>query len=224
MDFVFEHKLSDSPLIDGIWRTEGMGGSFISVAEVNSGLVITKQRDNIMITIHGPETMAYPAPVPEDAEIFGIVLKLGTFMPHLPLNKLVDNPIILPEAGSHSFWLHGSAWEFPTYENIDTFIARLTREGLLVSDPVIDTVLNDQTPYLSSRTVQRRFLQATGLTYSTIQKIKRARLATSLLQQGKSIADTIFEAGYFDQPHLTRALKHFVGQTPAQILRSNQSE
>ncbi len=26
-----------------------------------------------------------------------------------------------------------------------------------------------------------------------------------------------FEVGYFDQPQLTRSLKHFIGQTPAQI-------
>ncbi|MBC8171185.1 MAG: helix-turn-helix transcriptional regulator [Anaerolineae bacterium] len=224
MKFSFEYKSSDSPLVDGIWRTEGMGGSFISVAESNSGLVITRQRDKITLTVRGPETLASTAPVPEDAEIFGIVFKLGTFMPSLPLSKLVDRPINLPEAGSQSFWLHGSAWQFPDFENIDTFITRLVREGLLVSDPVIDTVLQDQSPYLSSRTVQRRFLQATGLTYNTIQQIKRAQLAMSFLQQGKSILDTVAEAGYFDQPHLTRSLKHYVGQTPAQLIRSNQSE
>ena len=30
-----------------------------------------------------------------------------------------------------------------------------------------------------------------------------------------------YHAGYADQPHLTRSLKRFIGQTPAQILRSN---
>jgi methylphosphotriester-DNA--protein-cysteine methyltransferase len=41
-----------------------------------------------------------------------------------------------------------------------------------------------------------------------------------LLQQGVSILDTVDQAGYFDQPHLTRALKHLMGQTPAQIIRT----
>jgi methylphosphotriester-DNA--protein-cysteine methyltransferase len=37
------------------------------------------------------------------------------------------------------------------------------------------------------------------------------------LRQGASIFDAVFQAGYFDQPHLTRALRHFIGQTPAQV-------
>jgi methylphosphotriester-DNA--protein-cysteine methyltransferase len=60
------------------------------------------------------------------------------------------------------------------------------------------------------------------MTHSYIQQIERARRALVLLQQGASILDTVHDTGYFDQSHLTRALKHLVGQTPAQILRANQ--
>ncbi|HEV8194086.1 MAG TPA: AraC family transcriptional regulator [Ktedonobacterales bacterium] len=42
-------------------------------------------------------------------------------------------------------------------------------------------------------------------------------MATALLEQGVPISDVIYQAGYFDQPHLTRSLKRFMGQTPAQI-------
>jgi len=34
----------------------------------------------------------------------------------------------------------------------------------------------------------------------------------------------VYEAGYFDQPHLTRALKHFIGLTPAQIMDRSRSQ
>jgi AraC-like DNA-binding protein len=64
--------------------------------------------------------------------------------------------------------------------------------------------------------VQYHFLHATGLTYRKIQQITRARRAYALLEQGVSILDTVYEAGYADQPHLTRSLKRFFGQTPAQ--------
>jgi AraC-like DNA-binding protein len=37
--------------------------------------------------------------------------------------------------------------------------------------------------------------------------------------RGDSIADVTHEAGYFDQPHLTRSLKRLIGQTPAVLLR-----
>jgi methylphosphotriester-DNA--protein-cysteine methyltransferase len=62
------------------------------------------------------------------------------------------------------------------------------------------------------------------LTQGYIRQIERARHALALLQQGASILDTVHNAGYFDQPHLTRSLKHFMGQTPAQIVRMNSSE
>ena len=46
--------------------------------------------------------------------------------------------------------------------------------------------------------------------------MRRARVL-ALLRQGCSILDTVEDAGYFDQPHLTRALKRWVGHTPAQV-------
>ena len=74
---------------------------------------------------------------------------------------------------------------------------------------------------LSARTLRRRCLRATGLTPGLIRQIDRARQATALLQRGVSILDTVNETGFFDQPHLTRALRRFMGQTPGEILRAN---
>jgi AraC-like DNA-binding protein len=39
-----------------------------------------------------------------------------------------------------------------------------------------------------------------------------------------SILDTVYQAGYFDQAHLTRSLRRFIGQTPAQLMDKNRSE
>ena len=139
-------------------------------------------------------------------------------MPHLPLKTLLDRQdATLPEASSNSFWLHGSAWELPTFENADVFVERLIRQGILVRDPVVEAAMQGHTPDMSIRSVQYRFVQATGLTHKTIQQIERARFAVSLLEQGTPISDTSFELGYFDQAHLTNSLKRFVGRTPAQI-------
>jgi methylphosphotriester-DNA--protein-cysteine methyltransferase len=57
------------------------------------------------------------------------------------------------------------------------------------------------------------------LTRAYIEQMQRAQRAAALLEQGKPILDTVFEAGYYDQPHLTRSLKQWVGRTPAQIAR-----
>ncbi|MCA9896340.1 MAG: helix-turn-helix transcriptional regulator, partial [Anaerolineae bacterium] len=124
----------------------------------------------------------------------------------------------LPSAGSKTFWLDSSAWEYPTFENVDTFVDRLMRKELLVFDPLINMVLQEQPVDMSQRTLQRRFLRATGLTYNTMFQIQRARYATNLLKHGLSILDTVSQVGYADQPHLTRMLKRYMGQTPAQIV------
>ncbi len=225
MIFTFEERPSDSSFVETIWRTQSVGGgSFTSLAESHWGIVVTRQRDRTYLTVRGPETKALPAPIPEDAEFFGITFRLGTFMPHLPARNLVDGETNLPEATRQSFWLNGSAWQFPDYDNADTFVDRLVRNGLLVCEPVVVAALRGELNDLSLRSVQRRFVRATGLTHGAVYQIERARRAMILLQQGVSILDTVEQAGYADQPHLTRSLKHFLGQTPAQIIRNSQSE
>ena len=225
MEFNFDTRPSDSPLIEAIWRTQSVGGgSFISTAASHWEMVVTKQKDKITLSIRGPETKASPSPIPEDAEFLGIIFKHGAFMPHLSATKLVDEEIHLPETARNSFWLHGSAWQFPSFENADTFVNRLVRNELLLQDQVVEDVLRGQTQDLSLRSLQRRFLHITGLTYKAIQQIERARQALALLQSGVPIPETAYQAGYFDQAHLTNSLRRFVGQTPAQISRTNQPE
>jgi AraC-like DNA-binding protein len=226
MDLICDERLSDSPFVARIWHSEGeRAGPFISMAEIECGMVVTKFRGETIFTLRGPAIKATPAFCPPDAEFFGIQFKPGVFMPNLPA-KLVMNrhDINLPEASSKSFWLNGSAWQYPNYENADTFVHRLVRNGLLIYEPIVGAVLQGQPVETSLRTVQRRFLQATGLTHNSIHQINRARYATGLLKQGNSILDVVFEAGYFDQPHLTRALKHYIGLTPAQIIDGSRAE
>lgn len=216
---------SDSPYVETIWRSRSEhAGEFLSVAAVHWEMVITELEGNIHLTVRGPETQSKPAHCPPDGEWLGVIFKLGTYMPQLPTVKLVNHEINLPVAGDRSFWLHGAAWQFPTYENVDTFVARLVREGLLVHEPVVTAALQNQASDLSLRSVQRRFLHTTGLTQGLVSQIERARLAVTLLQQGVSILDVVEMAGYADQPHLTRSLKRFAGQTPAQILSPTLSK
>jgi AraC-like DNA-binding protein len=221
-----EERPSDSPFVERIWRCHSEGtGSFLSIAESRWEMVVTRHQGKITLTVRGPETKATLFEgCPPDGMWLGIRFKLGTFIPHLPASKLVDGTLTLPEATSHSFWLHGAAWQFPDYDNADTFVARLVREGLLVREPAVDAALQGHLQDLSLRSVQRRFLQVAGVTHSAARQIERARYATRLLQQGVSILDTIYQAGYFDQPHLTRSLRYFIGQTPAQIGGKSQSE
>lgn len=226
MKLIIEERQSDSPFVERIWHARNDGiSAFTSIAVNQCDLVVWTQHGKTQIALHGPETKASPSPVPEEAEFFGIIFKIGVLMPPLPpIGSLIDSMVLLPEAGDKSFWLQGAAWEYPTYDNADTFIQRLVHDGLIYHESIVNDVLRGHLPDTSLRTIQRRFLRAAGLTYNTIHQIERARQATILLQQGVSILDTVEEMGYFDQPHLTRALRHFIGQTPAQILDKSKAE
>lgn len=222
MSIIYEERSSDSPFVETIthgWTARE--GYSIRPAEFCWHMVLVRYHGKGQLLVVGPWTTAGVASWAEDAEILWIRFKLGTYMPHLPLKKFLDLETILPGATSNSFYINGSVWQFPDYENADTFVDRLVRADVLAWDPVVSAVLRDQPHDLSSRTVRDRFLRATGLTYSTIRQMKRAQHAEALLQQGVSILDTVFEAGYYDQPHLTRSLKRFVGYTPAQMVHPN---
>ncbi len=221
-----EERPSDSPFVERIWHAHSEGAdSFLSIAESRWEIVVTRLAGKLTLTVRGPETRAtalgYP---PADAEWLGIRFKLGTSLSSLPASALVDGAVTLPLATSKTFWLAGSAWQFPDYTNADTFIEWLVREGLLMREPVVGEALQGHLNDLPLRSLQRRFLQATGVTQNTARQIERARYATLLLQQGVSILDTVHQAGYYDQPHLTRSLKYFIGQTPAQIRERSQPE
>jgi AraC-like DNA-binding protein len=225
MAIYFEERLSESPLIEQIWRSSSTtSGSFISTANVYWMMVFWRNRGQINVTVRGPETIATTAYAlkhgfnDDETSYLGIVFKPGIFMPHLPPGMVADrNDIMLPEGTHNSFWLYGSTWEFPTFDNADTFISRLMRTDLLVQDPIVAAALQGQAARLTQRAVQKRFLRATGISHNTFRQIERAKEAVRMLQQGTSILDTVYSLGYFDQPHLTRSLRRFMGQTPAQI-------
>lgn len=223
MTILYEERLSDSPYVETV--THGYtasDGSTIRPAEIHWHMVFTRHNGRLYPFVVGPWTTAGVVSWREGAEILWIKFKLGAFIPHLPTRKLLDTETILPEAASNSFWLKGSAWQFPDFDNVETFVDWLVRDDVLVCDPVVKAALQDQLPEIPSRTVRHRFLQATGLTQSHIRQFERAQRAAALLRQGVSILDTVYEAGYFDQPHLTRSLKQFIGYTPAQIIRMSQ--
>lgn len=222
MLFTSEVKSSDSSFVHSIWHAQSEGtGTFISPAAIHWDMLLMSYRGKITFSVQGPETKATCASLPTDAEWLGITFKLGTFMPDLlPIHLLDRHDVHQSETTGKSFWLSGSTWELPTYENADTFVNHLVRAGLLVRDPLVDEVMQDDLLDLSVRALQYRFRRATGLTHKTVQQIQRARQAATLLEQGCPILDTVSQLDYFDQSHLTNSLRRYIGQTPAQISRA----
>jgi AraC-like DNA-binding protein len=217
----FEGRGSDSPYIEAVWRG-GAGKEYAPICPASGQwhLLFLKQHDKLKISVEGPLTRATPVAQPEGTEWLGVTFPLGTFLPALSINSLLDERAVLPLTAETSFHLARSSWHVPDYENVETFIERLVRQDMLVSDPVVKAVLAHQPLVMSLRTVRRRFVLATGLPHKTIVQIERAKQATALLEQGVSLIDTAYQAGYADQSHMTRSLKHFIGYTPALIARA----
>jgi hypothetical protein len=224
MLITFADRPSDSPFIERVWRSHSdRAGVFHSMAACHWVMVVTRLNGKTFLTVRGPETKATMADLPAQGEWVGVLFKLGTFMPLMRSTDLRDrNDVTLPNATKRSFWLNGSTWEFPSYENMETFVSRLVRSGLIRTDPTVETALRGELPNVTTRTEQRRVLQITGLTRGAIHQIERARQATLLLQQGTPILDVVHQAGYYDQAHLTRSLQRFIGQSPARLARREE--
>jgi hypothetical protein len=217
MSIVYEKRRSDSPYVEAVThgRTES-DGSTIRPAESRWHLVVVRQAGEARALAVGPLTGAGVASWSAGAEILWIRFALGTFMPHVPARNLLDTETALPEASSKSFWLGGSTWPFPDHENAEVFVERLVREGVLARDPVVSST-GCPPQGLSPRTLRHRFLRATGLAQGAVRQVERANRAAEHLRRGVPIPDVVHEEGYFDQSHMTRSLKRWVGHKPARI-------
>ena len=217
----FDHRASDSPFVERVWRCHSSaGGVFHSLAESNLELVVTRLLGLTRVTLRGPVTKPSMVDCPPNGHWTAIRFRLGTYLPNLPTALLLNhNSLDLPLMAGDRFWLEGAAWEIPTFENAEAFVDRLARHGAIACDPAVGSAILGDPQALTLRSVQRHFLQATGITHGLFRQIERARFAVDLLRGGSSILDVVHDAGYFDQPHLTRSLKRLTGQTPRTIVR-----
>lgn len=225
MSLLHDERPSDSPYVESVTRGLTTGnGSSIRPAETSWHMVFVRHGGSARLVLVGPWRAAGTASWGEGADILWLKFKLGTFMSHSPVATFRDSETVMPGATSGSFWLDDHTWPYPNSEDAEVFVDRLARKGVLVRDPLVSAALGGDPEAVSPRTLRHRFLRATGLPQRHIEGVTRAQRAAALLTQGTSIADTVYEAGYFDQPHLARSLKRFVGYTPAQLSRLHQPE
>lgn len=226
MGLEVEHRPSESPRITRVWRATGEKTveEMMAVAYARWDLVFWEAHGAMHVSVIGPESRAHAVSVPDAVVSFGINFELGTVLRPVPASRQVDGITHLTDVTRRRFRLAGSMWDLPSYDNAEAFVAALGREGLLAEDRLVADVHGGASTDVSERTVQRRFLAATGLTQSTARQIDRARNAAVLIQEGISIDDVIEQVGYYDQAHLGRSLKHYVGRTPTQLRRNSPAE
>jgi hypothetical protein len=187
-----------------------------SVATETWGLVFWEQENGSYACITGPESRTGTAPVPEEANFVGIQFAVGTSLRAVAASTLVDSGIQLPDVSRRTFWLDGHR-EMPGPDDAEALVARLTRDRAVVRDRLVAEVLRGHRPAVTDRTLERRFRAATGLTQGAVRQIRRARTAAALLASGEAMGEIVGALGYYDEPHLARALRRYVGRTARQL-------
>ncbi len=215
---VFEDRASGVALVDRVWRSRSDDiDEMTSIATGHWTLVVWEERGTVQAAVQGPERRATRAPVPPDATFLGIRFALGTTLRGLPMGRLVDGGIELPDVTRRTLWLAGSRWPRPDFDDAEAFVTALARAGVVERDPVVAKALAGEPAGLSVRGRRRRFLAATGLPQQTIMQIERARRAAQLIGEGVPIPTVTHDLGYFDHPHLARSLRRFVGHTATDL-------
>nr|WP_299856823.1 helix-turn-helix transcriptional regulator [Sphingomonas bacterium] len=217
----FDHRESPSHHVARIWRSRSrQGGSFFSMAESCIELVFTRLPGFSAATLRGPVSKGGLIECPPDGEWLAVRFRLGTYLPQIATATLIDHQNVdLPMLPDNRFWLCGRAWEIPSYDNAEDFVARLAHAGVIARSDATDAAIEGDSVRMCRRSVQRHFRRVTGMTFSGYQQIERARHAAALLIGGSSVLDVTFDAGYFDQAHLTRSVRQLIGTTPARLLR-----
>jgi len=214
----FATRRSDSPWVDSVWTcTSEQVTEMTSVAGVRWGLVFWARDGRTHAGVTGPEIGTGTAPVPEGATFTGIEFAVGTSLRAVPTPALIDGGIELPDTTHRTFRLDGARWETPGADDAEALVDRLVRAGAVVRDVLVADVLRGHRPAVSGRTLERRFRAATGLTRGAVRQIERARTAAELLAAGDPAAEVVAKLGYFDEPHLARALRAYVGRTAGQL-------
>jgi len=191
-----EHTLAD--FVEAFVQTQSeQGGDFISEAATHWEMIIVRSDQKPYLMIRGSETHATLGDCPANSEFTIIRFRVGTFMPHLPMERLVD--------------------QYPDFENIEAFVDKLIENGAVAKDEAVAEALSDNTLPITKRHLQRRFRASTGMSQNKIQQINRVEKVARALMDGETIADATHLGEYADQSHLTRSLKYYLGQTPTQF-------
>jgi hypothetical protein len=220
MGLSFDAVAGDLPLVERVWSAScDATTGFTSTVKSSSMIAFARAGGRVTVHLKGPETRATRMSCPEGAEFFGVELRLGAHLPMFPPSGLADlNDAVLPTPSGDRIELDGRHWEMPTEQNVDVFVARLVRAGLLVFDPFVDDIRHGERPRaLSERTAQIRFRRAVGISHRKLVSIEQARRAAQFLAAGGSIADAVTVGGYYDQPQLARAMRWAVGHTPGEL-------
>ena len=193
--------------------------AFVDPATESWGLAFTRHvNGELSAELIGPRLK----PMRLDTGIVGTEYWGVEFQRHVAIRAVNKRDILdvferLPISDG-SFTLGAEQYPIPEYEKLDVFVAELEwRQAIVMHARVAQALAGNLTGY-SERSWQRHVTKTTGLTRKQIEQLERVRYAYHLIRDGHSIAAAAVQAGYADQPHLTRAFRLLRAESPAQVL------
>lgn len=220
MSLIFNTVAGELPLVQRVWSAKcDATTGFASAVKASSMICFARLGDSVTVHVKGPETAGTLMSCPEGWEFFGVELRLGAYLPLFPPASLTNfKDALLPTLTSNRIVLDNQDWEMPTAQNVDVFVDRLVRAGLLIFDPLVDEIRHGERPRgMSERIAQLRFRRATGISHRKLVSIDQARHAAQFLAAGRSIAEVVTASGYYDQSQLARAMRWATGHTPGEL-------
>lgn len=206
---------SDSPYILGVTKHVFTPGD-ITVPDTCWDIVVIKHDDQTQVLLTGAITHPISLHFAPGTEIMNITFRPDVFH-HIPATNMLNEGKLLPLFGKHSFMFGNVALDIPTFDNAEEFVGKMLRTGLLETDKLVASVLEGKPLAASERSMQRHFLQTTGMTMNFMQQVQRAQLAVEMLKENHRIADVAHTLGFTDQAHMTKSLKGIMGLTPSAI-------
>ena len=210
---------STSPYIDRVTQSFATSdGSYLVTPDGSWDLIMSEEPDGSRIVfITGQATQSARLPYKAGQRSVVISFTAGSYFSPFRGAPFKDDYIMLTMPDPNHFEIAGYVFPLPTYESAEEIIDLMVSSGLLSSDEVVDGVMRGKHKAASQRSVERHFKSITGLSPKKIANIRRAQQAVRILKSGASPSHAAAEAGYYDQPHLTKELKRLMGSHPSDV-------
>lgn len=216
----FISRESNSPFIYRVWEAHfSSEGELTVTADGTWDIVFSRYKGKTTCSITGPTTGVVTYSYHAGQWALGMQFREGVYLPSLPASEVINATRPLA-ADNAKILLEGHSFVVPDYDGVEDFVDQLYHQKLIARDVVIERALEKGDVQVPKRSVQRHFTGTTGIPLSRHKQIQRAQKAAKLLRNGTTIADVVVECGYYDQAHLTKSLKQFLGATPEQIRHS----
>lgn len=189
--------------VDVIWRD----GSMLLSGPTTAPLALTASGPAMGLRLRpGIGGAFFDAPLHELANQCADLTAVLPDLPSALLSRAADDPAV----GLRQLLDHVQTLAQPRALAVRAALLRLSDAGASAEAAAL-------TLGFSTRQARRETVRIFGYGYRTLVGIRRARRAGWALRAGRRPADVAVAMGFSDQPHLTRDVKRYLGQTPAQL-------